>query len=187
VLWRLNRLVRALVVAAAIAALWPAQAAAADEATARGPLPSPDGTGSGGRSRLWAGGAGPGATIALGGPARTGLCAVAALYPGAWAGRFGIRVEARTTGGDDRFASGLFIAGLTYEAAAARPRLSLALHGDGGATAPDPRPAIGGGVELQLWILGPVALALDGSAHLIVDGLDSEIVLAGAIGLRLAR
>lgn len=138
-------------------------------------------------ARPWAGGLGVGGTVALTGPARTGLCAVGALYPGAWAGRFGIRAEARTTGADELFDGGLFTAGLAYETAAARPRLSLALHGEAGAVVPESRPAVGGGVELQLWLLGPVALALDSSAHLLLDGVDSELVLAGALGLRIAR
>ena len=138
-------------------------------------------------ARPWAGGLGVGGTVALTGPARTGVSAVAALYPGAWAGRFGLRVEARSTGADDRFDGGLFTAGLAYETAAARPRLSLALHGEAGAVVPHTRPAVGGGVELQLWLLGPVALALDSSAHLLLDGVDSELVLAGGLGLRIAR
>jgi hypothetical protein len=138
-------------------------------------------------ARPWAGGLGVGGTVALTGAARTGLFAVGALYPGAWAGRFGLRVEARSTGEDEPFDEGLLMAGLTYETAAARPRLSLALHGDAGAVMPDTRPAVGGGVELQLWLFGPVALALDSSAHLLLDGIDSEVVLAGGLGLRLAR
>ena len=138
-------------------------------------------------SRAWAGGLGAGGYLALTGPASSGLSAVAALYPGAWAGRAGVRVEARTTGDDDRWDGGMFTAGLTYEAAAARPRLSLALHGEAGAIVPDARVAVGGGVELQLWLVGPLALALDSGAHLVVDGLDSEIILAGGLGLRVAR
>jgi hypothetical protein len=138
-------------------------------------------------SRPWAGGLGVGGYVAIGGPAQSGLAAAAALYPGAWAGRFGARVEARTAGDDEPFDGGLFTAGLVYETAAARPRLSLALHGEAGAVAPDPRPALGGGAELQLWLVGPLALAVDSSAHLLVDGLDSELVLTGALALRLAR
>ena len=138
-------------------------------------------------SRPWAGGLGVGGTAALTGPARTGLCAVAALYPGAWAGRLGLRLEARSTGDDEPLDAGLFTGGLAYETAAARPRLSLALHGEAGAVIPDTRPAVGGGVELQLWLFGPVALALDSTAHLLLDGVDSELMLAGALGLRIAR
>jgi hypothetical protein len=138
-------------------------------------------------ARPWAGGLGVGGYVAIGGPAQSGLAATAALYPGAWAGRFGARFEARTAGDDEPFDSALFTAGLIYETAAARPRLSLALHGEAGAMAPDPRPALGGGVELQLWLLGPLALAADSSAHVLVDGVDSELVLAGVLSLRLAR
>jgi hypothetical protein len=138
-------------------------------------------------ARPWAGGLGAGGYVAIGGPARSGLAASAALYPGAWAGRFGARLEARTAGDDEPFDSGLFTAGLIYETAAARPRLSLALHGEAGALAPDPRAALGGGAEVQLWVFGPLALAVDSSAHVLLDGLDSELVLTGALALRLAR
>lgn len=152
-------------------------------------------------ARPWSGDVGVGGYVALGGPTATGLCAVATLSPGGWADRTGLRLEARTAGdtagdsdsdgdGDDgasRFDRGLFTAGLTYEAAASRPRLALSLHGEVGALAPDPHPALGGGVEIELWLLGPIALAAGSSAHLIVDGLDSQLVLAGTLGLRLAR
>ncbi len=139
------------------------------------------------KARPWGGGVGAAGYAALTGPARTGVAAVAVVYPGAWAGRLGARFEARTIGDDEAFDRGLFTAGLSYEAAAARPRLSLALHGEVGALAPAARVAAGGGVELQLWLIGPIALALDSTAHVIVDGLDSELVLAGSLGLRLAR
>ena len=138
-------------------------------------------------ARPWAGAFGVSGYAAVGGPAHSGLAATAALYPGASAGRVGIRLDARTTGEGDRFDGGLFTAGLAFEAAAARPRLSLALHAEGGATVPDPRPAIGGGAEIQLWLLGPVALAAGASAHVLIDGLDTELVLAGEVGLRVAR
>lgn len=137
--------------------------------------------------RPWAGSVGVGGYAALGGPAENGVAAVAALYPGAWAGRLGLRLEARSAGGRDRLERGFFAAGLAYEAAASRPRLSLALHGDIGGLAPDPLAALGGGVELQLWLLGPIALALGGAAHLIADGVDSELMLSGSLGVRLAR
>jgi hypothetical protein len=137
--------------------------------------------------RAWAGGVGVGGNLALTGPVDSGLSAMAALYPGAWAGRLGARLEARTASDDDPFERGMFLAGLAYETAAARPRLSLALHGDAGALAPDPRAVIGGGAELQLWLVGPLALALESSAHLVLDGLDSELILAGGLGLRIAR
>ncbi|HKE13618.1 MAG TPA: hypothetical protein VKB80_02050 [Kofleriaceae bacterium] len=152
--------------------------AAADEASEASEAPG---------ARPWAGSVGVSGYVALGGPADSGLAAVAALYPGAWAGRLGLRLEARTIGQGDRFDRALYTAGLACEAAASRPRLALALHGEAGAVAPDPRAAVGGGVELELWLVGPVALAVDGGAHVLVDGLDSELVLAAGLGLRIAR
>ena len=154
--------------AAALLLAWPRAAAAED--------------------RSWSGGVGAGAWVARGGPASSGLSAVATLSPGGPLGRLGLRLEARTAGGDDDdFDRGLFLAGATYEAAASRPRLSISLHGEVGALAPDPRAAAGGGGEVQLWVIGPLALALGASAHVLEDGLDSELVLACGLGLRLAR
>jgi hypothetical protein len=137
--------------------------------------------------RPWAGSIGLGGYAALGGPADDGVAAVAALYPGAWAGRLGLRLEARSAGRRDRLERGFFAAGLAYEAAASRPRLSLALHGEIGGLAPEPLAGLGGGVELQLWLIGPIALSLGGAAHLVADGLDSELMLSGSLAVRLAR
>ncbi len=47
--------------------------------------------------------------------------------------------------------------------------------------------AAGGGGEVQLWVIGPLALSLGASAHVLEDGLDSELVLAGSVGLGVAR
>lgn len=157
-----------LVVGAAALLTWP-RAAAADD-------------------RAWSGGVGVGAWAARGGAASSGLSATASLSPGGPLGRLGLRLEARTAGGEgERADRGLFLAGATYEAAASRPRLAISLHAEVGALAPDPRAAAGGGAEVQLWVIGPLALALGASAHVLEDGLDSQLVLAGGLGLRLAR
>lgn len=139
-------------------------------------------------NRPWSGGVGVSAWAARGGAAASGLSAVASLSPGGPLERFGLRLEARTAGGKgERLDRGLFLAGATYAAAASRPLLSISIHGEVGTLAPDPRAAVGGGGDVQLWVVGPLALALGASAHVLIDGLDSELVLAGGIGLRLAR
>jgi len=138
----------------------------------------------------WHAGIGAGGFVALLGPVSSGLVADAMLQPGGRLGRFGARVEGRTI--DDEVAGGidggLLLGGLVYEAAAARPRLAIALHGDAGIALPDARLVLGGGAITQLWLIGPLALGLDSSAHLILDGVDgTELILAGALTARLAR
>lgn len=138
----------------------------------------------------WHAGIGAGGFVALLGPVRSGLVADAMLQPGGRLGRFGARLEGRTL--DDEVAGGidggLLLGGVVYEAAAARPRLAIALHGDAGAALPDARLVLGGGAITQLWLIGPLALGLDSSAHLILDGVDgTELILAGALTARLAR
>jgi hypothetical protein len=76
-------------------------------------------------------------------------------------------------------------------AAASRPRLVLSLHADVGATISDYDPVVGGGIETHFWIwpkrLGPLALVLDTTAHLVIDGAeDTRLVLAGATRLAIA-
>jgi hypothetical protein len=139
--------------------------------------------------REWHGGIGAGGFVAVLGPVTSGLAASAELSPGGAFGRFGARASGRTL--DDELADGidggLLLGGVVYEAAAARPRLAIALHGEVGAVLPDPHVAVGGGVETTLWIVGPLALALDSTAHLVLRGVDSELLVAGALTIRLAR
>lgn len=163
------------------AALALSLAAAVTAATARSAAAEPP--------RPWHAGVGAGGSVALLGPVTTGLTASADLSPGGAFGRFGLRAEARTL--DDELAdgidAGLLMGGVMYEAAAARPRLAVALHGELGAALPDGRPVAGGGVATTLWIVGPLALGLDSAAHLLIDGVDSELILAGSLTARVAR
>lgn len=140
--------------------------------------------------RDWHASIGTGGFVALLGPVATGLVADAALQPGGGFGRFGARVEGRTLDEElaDGIDAGLLLGGLVYEAAAARPRLAINLHGDIGAALPDARLVVGGGATTQLWLIGPLALGLDTSALVIVDGVDdTELLLSGAVTARLAR
>ena len=158
-------------------------------AAAGQPADAPQEEGPPGRARPWRGAVGAGGYLAVTGPATTGALATAELFPGGAAGRFGVRLEGRALDpdGPGELDAGLVTAGVIYEAAAARPRLALALHAELGAALPDPRAVVGGGVRTQLWIVGPLALGLDSTATLILDGLDTELALAGALTLGLAR
>ena len=140
--------------------------------------------------RTWRGGIGAGGSVALLGPVTTGLVADAALKPGGIFGRLGARVEGRTLDEEleDGIDGGLLLGGVVYEAAAARPRLVIDLHAEAGAALPDPRLAVGGGAITQLWLVGPLAIGLDSSAHLVLDGVDgTELILAGALTVRVGR
>jgi len=139
--------------------------------------------------RDWHAGIGAGGFVALLGPVSNGLAASAEVSPGSAFGRFGARVEGRSLDDDlgDGIDAGLLLGGVVYEAAAARPRLAIALHGEVGAVVPDPHLAVGGGVETTLWIVGPLALGLDSTVHLVLRGVDSDLLVAGALTVRLAR
>lgn len=67
---------------------------------------------------------------------------------------------------------GLVTAGLTYEGAAARPRLVLDLHADLGLDLDHGTPVAGGGIRTTLMIVGPTAVVLDATALLVLDGVD---------------
>lgn len=140
--------------------------------------------------RTWRAGIGAGGFVAALGPVSSGLVADVAVKPGGAFGRLGARLEARTLDEDleDGIDGGLLLGGVVYEAAAARPRLAIDLHGDAGVAYPDARLAVGGGGTTQLWLAGPLAVGLDSSAHLVLDGVDgTELILAGALTVRLAR
>ena len=137
----------------------------------------------------WHGSVGMGGFAALTGPSETGLWAGAELAPGGALGRLGFRAEARTLDESD---SGtrrlLWSGGLTYLAAAAYPRLALSLHGEAGVVTPDAHAAVGGGVETQLAVVGPLAVAIDSTATVVLAGVDgTDLILAGTVSVRLAR
>lgn len=115
----------------------------------------------------------------------------AAVSPGGRFGRFGLVAALRQVVLSPVADDALLTLGVRYEAAASRPRLALALHGDLGATLGG-APALGGGIETTLWVaprrLGPVALVFDVTAHLLLDGIDdTRLAVAAATRLSLAR
>ena len=151
-------------------------------------LPAPAGA----DERPWRGGVGAGGYLALTGPETTGVTACADLFPGGHLGRWGGRMEARSLDDPaDGIDAGLVMGGVTYEAGASRPRLSMALHAELGAAVArgaDPLPAAGAGIRTNLWLIGPLALAADSTATFVWDGVeDSELLLASSLTLGLAR
>jgi hypothetical protein len=119
------------------------------------------------------------------GPARWGPSVFAELSPGGWLDHFGARIEAR---GFEGFGDGWLAAGVVYEAAAARPRLVLSLHGEAGWTYGEAIcPVAGGGGHVALFVAGPLAVGVDATATLVYAGVDSTLALAASAVLRLGR
>ena len=115
-----------------------------------------------------------------------GLAAVD-LYPGGGFGRFGASFAVRQVLLDPFGDAGLATVGVTYEAAAARPRLVMALHAEGGIAfgGDELRPAIGGGLKTHLGVIGPLALASDVTAHLVAHDVD-DLSLVFSLGAMIA-
>ena len=87
--------------------------------------------------------------------------------------------------GFDGTHDGLVTAGIAYEAGAARPRLVLDLHADAGVDLDQHAPVAGGGARALLEIIGPLGIALDSGAYLVVDGTQNTR-LAIATGAAIA-
>lgn len=123
---------------------------------------------------------------ALTGDARWAPAAELEVLPGdaLGAGRLGARLAWR--GDEDDVDTGWVVGGVAFEAAAARPRLQATLGVELG-LAYEPagvRAPVGGVVVgFHLWIFGPLSLSATSSAHVIVDGLDTELILAGGLAL----
>lgn len=78
----------------------------------------------------------------------------------------------------DQEHDGIVMAGVVFEAAAARPRLVLDLHGEVGFDLDTRDPVLGGGLRTTVGIIGPLAVVLDTGLYIVVDGLeDSRIQL----------
>ncbi len=98
------------------------------------------------------------------------------------ASRYGALVAWRAI---DEAHRGLVLGGLIYEAGAARPRLVIDLHGDAGLDLDAGAPALGGGIRSTIGVWGPLGVALDTSAHLVLDGVDDARIQL-AFGARAA-
>lgn len=150
---------------------------------AAGAAAEPEGSAPHGAERPVHWGLGGGGYLAITGSRRSGGLLEAELYPGGRLGRLGVRVESRGSGDD---ALGALAAGVTYEGAASRPRLQIAVYATAGATWSGD-PVLAAGAQTQLWIVGPLAVGLDGGAWLRIGGVDdAELVLSSGLTLRLA-
>jgi len=76
----------------------------------------------------------------------------------------------------DQEHDGIVMAGVVFEAAAARPRLLLDLHGEVGFDLDSRDPVLGGGLRTTLGIIGPLAVVLDTGLYFVVDGLEDSRV-----------
>jgi hypothetical protein len=118
-----------------------------------------------------------------------GLAAID-IYPGGPLGRFGASLAVRSLLLDPFGDAGLATAGVIYEAAAARPRLVMALHGEGGVAFADDRlrPAVGGGLKTHLGVIGPLALASDVTLHIVAQAVDDyDVVVSLGALIAIAR
>lgn len=79
---------------------------------------------------------------------------------------------------------GMVLAGIMYEAAAARPLLVIDFHGDGGIDIDAKAPVAGGGLRTTLTVYKAFGVALDTGGYLVVEGLDdSRFVLSSSLQL----
>ena len=97
-------------------------------------------------------------------------------------GRYGGLLALR---GFDTDHHGLLTAGLVFEAGAARPRLVVDLHADLGADLDQEAPVVGGGIRTVIAIVGPLGVALDTGAYLVIDGFDDTrlVISTSAAGV----
>jgi hypothetical protein len=102
--------------------------------------------------------------------------------------RLGLRAAVHLVTVDPLADAGLATIGVSYRAAAARPRLELVVRAEAGVAWPT-APAVGAGATIYLWpTRAPLALTVDLGATAIVDGVrDSRLGLGLGLGLALAR
>ena len=119
-------------------------------------------------ARPWHGSVGGGTTFLLTGAGgdRNRFELEADVEP---ASRWGALVAWR---GFDDDHHGIVGAGVIYEAGAARPRLVVDFHGDLGFDLDQRAPMVGGGLRTVIAIVGPLGIALDTGAYLVIDGVD---------------
>jgi hypothetical protein len=100
--------------------------------------------------------------------------------------RFGFVAAVRAF--DDEPRDALVTAGITWEAAASRPRLAVALYGDAGIATAETLPVLGIGVRTTIAVFGPLGVIADTGAHLVLDGVDdTALVISSALLLAVVR
>ncbi len=85
--------------------------------------------------------------------------------------RYGVLVAWRAFDQEHR---GLVTAGLVFEGAAARPRLVIDMHADVGVDLDQRAPLVGGGLRFTIGIVGPLGVVYDGTAFIVLDGIDDS-------------
>lgn len=131
-------------------------------------------------ARPWHGSVGGGTTFLLTGAGgdRNRFELEADIEP---ASRWGALLAWRGFDGDH---GGIVGAGVIYEAGAARPRLVVDFHGDLGFDLDQRAPMVGGGLRTVIAIVGPLGIALDTGAYLVIDGVDdTRLQFATGAGL----
>jgi hypothetical protein len=81
---------------------------------------------------------------------------------------------------------GMLTAGIVFEAGAARPRLVLDLVGEVGWDLDQDAPLAGAGIRNTIGVIGPLAVVLQSSLYLVIDGDDTRVHVQGnaLVGLR---
>ncbi|MEJ7603198.1 MAG: hypothetical protein WKG01_35250 [Kofleriaceae bacterium] len=98
--------------------------------------------------------------------------------------RFGGLLAWRTF---DQTHDGIVMAGVIFEAAAARPRLVIDLHGELGFDLDTRDPAVGGGIRTTLGVIGPLGVALDAGLYAMLDDLETSRLQLATSALVVAR
>lgn len=120
---------------------------------------------------------------ALSGPLGHGPAAHIELLPGGAFGRFGIGLYYR---GDRTVRHGAYLAGLVYEAGAARPKLVMTLHAAVGYDAAHDLPIVGGGWRISLAVSGPIVVSTNLTGQLFLDGVNSRLGIGVGLTAGLA-
>lgn len=137
--------------------------------------------------RPWHGSIGAGGSLLLTGQgdgSRLRVEGEVDVLPGGALDRYGGLLALRAADADHH---GLACLGLLFEAAAARPRLALALHADLGVDLDAHAPVLGGGARTTLTLVGPLGVALDTGAYLVLDGLDHTRLAIDASTMLVVR
>jgi hypothetical protein len=103
--------------------------------------------------------------------------------------RLGLRAAAHLLALDPFADAGVATVGVSYRAAAARPRLELVVRAEAGVAWSALAPAAGVGATTYLWPSRlPLALTFDLGAMAILDGVeDSRLAISLGLGVALAR
>ena len=129
-----------------------------------------------------------GGALEFGAADRTGASAAIDVLPGGALRVWGVTLGVRDVGSSPFGGHGMATIGVIREAAAARPLLTVLIHGDAGVAWRDSGgdlPVIGGGIKTYLAFVGPLGVALDTTLHLEIDGVNGTHLVLG-FGLMLA-